>query len=105
MSSSSWYVFIARTWAADKMAELVCGAYVVKKKNTKSAVWQHFGLRATEEGVIVDKEQDKPVCRTCGTSVPSERVFSTAGHVCNDSRSRLLPENVNKLIFLAKNMK
>ena len=41
----------------------------------------------------------------CGTSVPSERVFSTAGHVCNDSRSRLLPENVNKLIFLAKNMK
>ena len=41
----------------------------------------------------------------CGTSVPSERVFSTAGHICNDSRSRLLPENVNKLIFLAKNMK
>ena len=41
----------------------------------------------------------------CGTSVPSERVFSTAEHICNDSRSRLLPENVNKLIFLAKNMK
>ena len=40
----------------------------------------------------------------CGTSVPSERVFSTAGHVCNDSKSRLLPENVNILIFLAKNM-
>ena len=51
------------------MAELVCGAYVVKKRNTKSAVWQHFGLRATQEGVIVDKEQDKPVCRACGRSV------------------------------------
>ena len=45
---------------ADKMAELVCGAYVVKKRNTKSAVWQHLGLRATKEGVIVDKEQNKP---------------------------------------------
>ncbi len=40
-----------------------------------------------------------------GTSVPSERVFSTAGDIVTSSRSRLLAENVDKLIFLQKNMK
>ena len=51
------------------MAELVGGTFVTKKNNTKSAVWQYFGLRSTKAGVIVEKEQDKPVCRTCGRSV------------------------------------
>ena len=40
----------------------------------------------------------------CGMSVPSERVFSTAGHIASRSRGRLLPQNVSKLLFLAKNM-
>lgn len=39
------------------------------------------------------------------TSVPSERVFSTAGDIVTASRSALTAENVDKLIFLAKNMK
>ncbi|KAL7829121.1 hypothetical protein SRHO_G00327550 [Serrasalmus rhombeus] len=38
------------------------------------------------------------------TSVPSERIFSTAGDVVNAQRSQLLPENVDMLIFLKKNM-
>ena len=37
------------------------------------------------------------------TSVPSERVFSIAGNVVNEKRSRLLPENVDKLVFLYEN--
>ena len=37
------------------------------------------------------------------TSVPSERVFSVAGNVINEKRSRLLPENVDKLVFLFEN--
>ena len=36
------------------------------------------------------------------TSVPSERVFSTAGDIVNAQRSQLLPENVDMLVFLQK---
>ena len=53
-------------------ATLIYGAYLVQKKRTKSIVWKNFGLRASKEGVIVDKEQDKPVCRSCGQSVPAK---------------------------------
>ena len=37
------------------------------------------------------------------TSVPSERVFSTAGDIISAQRSALLPQHVDKLIFLKKN--
>ena len=36
----------------------------------------------------------------CGTSDPSERVFSTCGYVVNNYRSRLHPKNVNYLTFV-----
>ena len=39
-----------------------------------------------------------------GTSVPSERVFSTAGDVVTSQRATLHPDNVDKLIFLKHNM-
>ncbi|MBN3296784.1 ZBED4 protein, partial [Amia calva] len=38
------------------------------------------------------------------TSVPSERVFSTAGDIVTAQRSQLLRENIDMLIFLKKNM-
>ena len=38
------------------------------------------------------------------TSVPSERVFSTAGDIVSCQRSCLKPSNVDKLIFLKKNI-
>lgn len=39
-----------------------------------------------------------------GTSVASERVFSTAGDIVSASRSRLDPDHVDTLIFLQKNL-
>ena len=44
------------------------------------------------------------VLSVTATSVASERIFSTAGNIINEKRSRLTPENVNKLIFLHENM-
>ena len=38
------------------------------------------------------------------TSVPSERVFSSGGHIVSSLRARLHPKNVNKLIFLSQNL-
>ncbi|XP_053376453.1 E3 SUMO-protein ligase ZBED1-like [Mercenaria mercenaria] len=38
------------------------------------------------------------------TSVPSERVFSTAGDIISDQRASLKPKRVDQLIFLKKNM-
>ena len=40
----------------------------------------------------------------CGTSVPSEQSFSTASHIASQACGRLLPENVSKLLFLARNI-
>ena len=40
----------------------------------------------------------------CGTSVPSERLFSKSGFIVDAFRSCLMPEKVNMLTFLAKNL-
>ena len=39
------------------MAEHVFGVYVVKKPNTKSKVWQNFGIMATEMGTLLKERK------------------------------------------------
>ena len=45
-------------------------------------------------------------CRLCipATSVPSERIFSTAGDIVTAQRASLSSDIVDKLIFLKKNL-
>ena len=38
------------------------------------------------------------------TSVPSERIFSTAGNIVTKKRASLKPDNVDMLVFLNKNL-
>lgn len=40
----------------------------------------------------------------CGTSSPSERLFSVAGNIVTAKRSLLKPHKVDMLVFLAKNL-
>ena len=60
-----------------KMAEKVHGLFVEKKKNTKSGVWQHFALKATENGSVTENEQDQPICRFCGKGILAKANNST----------------------------
>ena len=39
------------------------------------------------------------------TSVPSERVFSTAGDILTAQRASLSPKHLDTLLFLKKNLK
>ncbi|XP_038062483.1 E3 SUMO-protein ligase ZBED1-like [Patiria miniata] len=52
---------------------------------------------------LLAKLSRKYLC-ICATSSPSERLFSTAGHVVSPQRSLLKPDKVNMLVFLAKNL-
>ena len=51
----------------------------------------------------VSKLARKYLC-VVATSVPSEQLFSTAGNIVFVKRTALLPENVEKLIFLHDNL-
>ena len=51
----------------------------------------------------MSKLAKKIVCHTA-TSVPSEKIFSTAGNIVSQKRSCLSPKNVNCLVFLYGNM-
>ena len=62
------------------------GVYIVKKPNTKSKVWQNFGIMATENGKIIEREKDKPICRMCGSGVQAKgRNTKTYFNTCTNT--------------------
>lgn len=105
------------------MAELFGALFTTEKGTTKSLSqiteeimsYRLSGCIPADENPLAwwrNNEHKYPRIANCarhylavpGTSVPNERVFSTAGDIVTASRSRLLAENVDKLIFLQKNM-
>ena len=45
---------------------------LVKKKNTKSCVWTYFGLQPTEDGIVIESEQERHLCYKCKKSVQAK---------------------------------
>ena len=72
---------------------------VINGDNDPLMWWKSYGQ---SNYPMMSRLARKYLC-ACATSVPSERVFSTAGNVVTPLRSLLKPEKVNMLVFLAKN--
>ena len=53
------------------MAEAHAEERLIKKPNSKSVVWNYFGLKANEYGIILP-EEERPICRTCKKAVPAK---------------------------------
>ncbi|KAL6484220.1 hypothetical protein MHYP_G00062650 [Metynnis hypsauchen] len=82
-------------------------AEVVKYRETASLnlagnVLEWWKTHQSEFPVLADLAKEY-LCIP-STSVPSERVFSTAGDLVRSERSALSPEHVDQLIFLKKNL-
>ena len=45
---------------------------LVKKANSKSIVWNYFGLKANEHGIALPEEEEGPICRTCKKAVSAK---------------------------------
>ena len=56
-----------------------------KKKSSKNVVWNYFGLRVNENGVVFKEMEDDPVCRTCKRSVhaKSGNTSNLLAHLCD----------------------
>ena len=58
----------------------------------------------TADDVPLLKQLAKQILSIPASSATSERVFSTSGRILEERRSRLLSKNVDKILFLHKNM-
>lgn len=79
----------------------ICKGQVKYNGNTTNAMkW----WRSQEKELPVLSTLAKRYLCIPGTSVPAERVFSTAGDIVKAQRSVLRPDHVDQLIFLKKNL-
>ena len=75
---------------------------LVKKKNTKSAAWNFFGLKANEHGVSIPSAKHWPICKICYKSVPCKSGNTT--NLFAHLRKQHL-ENTKKQIRVFKEIK
>lgn len=54
--------------ATDVTSDVVTN--LVKKRNSKSVIWNYFGIKADDTGRPIDGCEKKPICRTCSKQVP-----------------------------------
>ena len=73
-----------------------------KQKNLKLIVLDWW--KAQQKQFLSLYQAAKGLLHTPATSVPSERIFSEAGYIARARRSKILPVNLNKHLFIKKNM-
>ena len=78
---------ISSTCMVKKMDEDTFG----KKINSRSVIWNYFGLKLNENGYIRKDLEDRPVCRTCKRSI-SAKNGNTSNLFTHLHHSRLYTE-------------
>jgi len=63
--------------ADDEELDSTQDCVLVKKLNTTSKVWVHFGLKGDEDGAPIPMEIDKPVCCHCKKAVLAKRSYTS----------------------------
>jgi len=53
------------TTHSHKSRDSESGINLVKKKNSKSIIWDYFGLKAEDDGSVLKDNEACPVCRMC----------------------------------------
>uniref|UniRef100_A0A1X7UPQ4 BED-type domain-containing protein n=1 Tax=Amphimedon queenslandica TaxID=400682 RepID=A0A1X7UPQ4_AMPQE len=66
----------------------VLSARLLPKPGTKSAIWQYFGVKANEDGEVLD--DGKAFCRLCsrGVIARSGNTSNLMAHLCNNHKPR-----------------
>ena len=87
----------ARMGRADAMIESrqYFEEHLIPRGNDPLKWWLEHGRHYP----LLEKLAQKYLCTT-GTSVPSERLFSKAGELVSQKRSRIKPKNINMFLFL-----
>ena len=99
-----------------KISDKVCGATTDNGRNIVNAIGllkiEHFPCVAHTLQLSIKKTLYPLMCRLVlrifsfvATSVPSERLFSSAGNIITEKRNCLTPQHADQLIFLYENTK
>ena len=74
-----------------------------KKEKEETKILDWWKLHKTQFPCLF--QAAKAVLQTPATSVPSERIFSEAGYIARARRSRIASNNLNRYLFIKRNMK